>query len=551
MQEDDIDIQVDAAGNVNASSEPEAVKAARAQARKAERHLRQLEHRASTAFSLARGLLLDCAVDSPSVQAAALSMLPGEIADALAQIGAGGEGRADNQSALSRACGWMHRAFVVESEDDDAAGASDSSCAAGGAHFDMVEAEPVPAQHQRWLGATHSDATAGAAARLLRCITRRRGAELHVAGVFTALLRACGVLARLVVNFQVVPLHRAMPQARRSKKDGWAARAKIAIGHGKPLPAAAKRRAARPAGSAPLRDGAGSPATALAAAPAVPDAAPTQASGADNGHERSSDGEAGGAAPAKPKKRKAATTGADKQAGQQPAKRRAKRGKAGEDASGDPAAKGNGARAKGKRSKSSTAHAPATQDAASAPADAAVASTSAAANETRAAEEAAAEASAIDRRRRGDEELEAQLRLAMAASEAAPPRTATPVAPSAPKPSDAFMGRWRSTTTPASSTGQPAGWVAWTEAFCGSAVEGAWVHVDAAAGCVDAASRVEESKKAGPAVAYVVAFLAGAAKDVTRRYAASWMRSLRERDEKWWVEALRPLRGNQVRDDSS
>jgi Rad4 transglutaminase-like domain len=162
------------------------------------------------------------------------------------------------------------------------------------------------------------------------------------------------------------------------------------------------------------------------------------------------------------------------------------------------------------------------------------------------------------KRRRGNDELEAQLRLAMAASEADAERFAAAAASaavarkaSAHRDSAAHGGastsrRWGFAAAPNALSG-PTGWLAWTEAFCGGMADGAWVHVDAVAGHVDAAARVEEAKRAGPVAAYVVACLAGAAKDVTRRYVASWMRSLRERDEKWWVEALKPLRSRQVR----
>ena len=184
------------------------------------------------------------------------------------------------------------------------------------------------------------------------------------------------------------------------------------------------------------------------------------------------------------------------------------------------------------------------------------ASTAGSADADASAAQRAAEAS--ERTRRGDEELERQLQLAMEASKfesgrlhsSALTSTSLPEPqpdkqPSMHRKASAQMDRWRSLST-SQSLQQPAGWLAWTEAFCGTVSEGSWVPADPCTGCVDAAGRVEEAKRAGPVPAYIAAFLAGAAKDVTRRYGSSWMRCLRERDEKWWCDIMTPLRSRQV-----
>jgi hypothetical protein len=158
-----------------------------------------------------------------------------------------------------------------------------------------------------------------------------------------------------------------------------------------------------------------------------------------------------------------------------------------------------------------------------------------------------------ERRRKGDEELEAQLRLAMFASAADAQRVCSPLeGTSGNEPMQCTSTPWRGQEHNGSGRHlgaahkQQVGWAAWAEVFCGDAASGSWLHADPIAGVAKAADGVEKAGRAGVAVAYVVAFQGGAAKDVTRRYAGSFMRSLREREEKWWTTMLEPFRRRQV-----
>lgn len=146
------------------------------------------------------------------------------------------------------------------------------------------------------------------------------------------------------------------------------------------------------------------------------------------------------------------------------------------------------------------------------------------------------EAAPHQRQRRGDEEFERQLQMALLATKAGGALDSSISAASPP-------GEQRpDISTPASAPQRPAS-LFWAEVFCGSSSDGAWVHADGFAGAVGAPGAVDASGRARPAVGYVVAFLDGAVKDVTRRYAASYVKTLRARDEKWFVEVMKPLRG--------
>jgi hypothetical protein len=155
-----------------------------------------------------------------------------------------------------------------------------------------------------------------------------------------------------------------------------------------------------------------------------------------------------------------------------------------------------------------------------------------------------------DRRRKGDEELEAQLRLAIFASAAVAER----VRPSDGGPSKDHTPTGQRREDSKGTNGvlaraadaQLPGWAAWAEVFCGNVASGRWLHADPLAGAAKAVDCVEKAGRAGPVVVYVVAFHSGAAKDVTRRYAGSFMRSLRARDEKWWTGVLGPFRQSMV-----
>jgi hypothetical protein len=165
-----------------------------------------------------------------------------------------------------------------------------------------------------------------------------------------------------------------------------------------------------------------------------------------------------------------------------------------------------------------------------------------------------------ERRRKGDEELQMQLRLAMMASQVdteqggaslldavgAHSMAAGVVGGSGKHGMGAEVdqsGQFCRFGGQGSARGAPAhiGWLLWAEVFCGGAADGGWVHADPLVGLVNCAERVEAQQRAGPVITYVVAFYAGAAKDVTRRYCGSFMKSLKHRDEKWWLALLEPL----------
>lgn len=157
---------------------------------------------------------------------------------------------------------------------------------------------------------------------------------------------------------------------------------------------------------------------------------------------------------------------------------------------------------------------------------------------------------------RGDAELEAQLQMAMLASAAEAERSVarrasagastSGRAPSGAAAREMWQRRWGGAAE-VDNTAERVGWAAWAEVFCGDAATGGWAHADPLARAVRQPERVETEGRAGPAVAYAVAFQGGAAKDVTQRYAASLMRSLKERDEKWWTAMLEPFKRRQAR----
>lgn len=132
--------------------------------------------------------------------------------------------------------------------------------------------------------------------------------------------------------------------------------------------------------------------------------------------------------------------------------------------------------------------------------------------------------------RRGDEEFERQLQMALLATKES---NVEPISGVKPKVENSARDNIP-VQRPAS--------LFWAEVFCGSSSEGAWVHADAYAGVVGAPGSVENSSRVRPALGYVVAFLGGSVKDVTRRYASSYVKSLRSRDQKWFAEVMKQLR---------
>ncbi|GBG69118.1 hypothetical protein CBR_g3816 [Chara braunii] len=85
----------------------------------------------------------------------------------------------------------------------------------------------------------------------------------------------------------------------------------------------------------------------------------------------------------------------------------------------------------------------------------------------------------------------------------------------------------------------------WAEVYCpGEKDGGRWVHFDAARGAVDGADKVAGTFAGWPRpMRYVVGFIGGGAKDITRRYVLRWSAVLPHRvAEDWWDETMRPLR---------
>lgn len=156
-------------------------------------------------------------------------------------------------------------------------------------------------------------------------------------------------------------------------------------------------------------------------------------------------------------------------------------------------------------------------------------------------------APAAARQRRGDEEFERQLQMALMATQEDMRKSANTTSPAAAEGGGCHSGvaTMHRPADPAASTSavahRPAS-LFWAEVFCGSASDGAWVHVDAYARAVGTPASVEASGRIQPGIAYVAAFVDGTVKDVTRRYAGSFVKALRARDEKWFVGALQPLR---------
>ncbi|KAK9840463.1 hypothetical protein WJX74_010195 [Apatococcus lobatus] len=184
-------------------------------------------------------------------------------------------------------------------------------------------------------------------------------------------------------------------------------------------------------------------------------------------------------------------------------------------------------------------------------------------------------------KRKGDEEFENQLAMAMeatAAQENAKPRviqyrhhgsngtTPNPSAPGPPSPTSSHPGSHTANGSPppkgksplrgahsgiASSSwgrrfrGEGVGQV-WAEVYCDSADMGKWVHVDPHLGWVDMPERVETATVRGGPIAYIVGCLGGGAKDITQRYVSSYVTAEKHRDGLWWDETLRPLRAHQV-----
>ncbi|KAI7745294.1 hypothetical protein M8C21_017215, partial [Ambrosia artemisiifolia] len=99
-----------------------------------------------------------------------------------------------------------------------------------------------------------------------------------------------------------------------------------------------------------------------------------------------------------------------------------------------------------------------------------------------------------------------------------------------------------STAVGSRKTGAP---LYWAEVYCcGENSTGKWVHVDAVNAIVDGEHKVEAAAAACKTkLRYVVAFAGQGAKDVTRRYCATWYKIASHRvNSTWWDSVLRPLK---------
>lgn len=142
--------------------------------------------------------------------------------------------------------------------------------------------------------------------------------------------------------------------------------------------------------------------------------------------------------------------------------------------------------------------------------------------------------------RAGDEEFERQLQMAMLATSEEQKTRDAHVGGTAASSSGVSLAaatdRYKA-VRPARSAS-----MFWAEVFCGSQATGAWLHADGVSGRVDKVAEVEASGRTGPVLTYVLAFTAAGVKDVSRRYAKDFERTLRGRDETWFAEVIAPLR---------
>jgi len=163
------------------------------------------------------------------------------------------------------------------------------------------------------------------------------------------------------------------------------------------------------------------------------------------------------------------------------------------------------------------------------------------------------------KKKRGDEEFERELEVAMAATAFERPESAQAVEATNPAgvedikslQSDERKNRGGSGagTTRGAAFGSHQGHVGryWVEVYCGSATSGRWIHVCPISGWIDRAEDVEGLAPRGHSLAYVVAFGGhGGAKDVTRRYASSFLSAEKQREGEWWDSVLKPLRTREV-----
>lgn len=160
----------------------------------AQRKLQQVQHRASTICSLARGLVMDRAADCKAVQASISS-----IADPSLQADVQKQPNAD---VLQKVVAWTKTTFSLCEADDLKWGSHEEDCLA-----DVQEVELAS-------GADYcAPAAQRVAAQLLGCVHRREATEEQIGALLVAFLRGAGATTRLVNALQVLSRAQTFPDS--------------------------------------------------------------------------------------------------------------------------------------------------------------------------------------------------------------------------------------------------------------------------------------------------------------------------------------------------
>lgn len=151
----------------------------------AQRKLQQVQHRASTICSLARGLLMDRAASCKAVQASVVSIAePSLLTDIQGNL---------STKVLEKVVAWTKAAFRLCDPDDLKWGSHEEDCLA-----DVQEMELAG-------GAEYcAPAAQRVAAQLLACIHRREATEEQIGALVVAFLRGAGATTRFVTVLQVL-----------------------------------------------------------------------------------------------------------------------------------------------------------------------------------------------------------------------------------------------------------------------------------------------------------------------------------------------------------
>lgn len=151
-------------------------------------------------------------------------------------------------------------------------------------------------------------------------------------------------------------------------------------------------------------------------------------------------------------------------------------------------------------------------------------------------------------KRKGDQEFEHQLAMALAATAFQSSSKPEPVSRIHEKDGEGKVLPGGMTTGLVYNSNNDGTGRIWVEVYVRkSPADGfRWVHACPALGWFDRCRDVEGLAPKRMPLAYVVAFCAGGAKDVTRRYSLSFIKSEKQREGAWWEETMKPLRAKQV-----